>query len=111
MGGCKLFRNPETLEFIAFAPIYDSGTALCYNRNERQFNHYESKPFYADCNRQAALITSFDWFDKEKAICILEDIEDVFAESIANGFMTAERVRQLKQFAKTKYEYLCNLKG
>ena len=104
-----LIRNPETLEFVAFAPIYDSGTSLCYNRNERQFHHYESKPFYTDFNRQAALITSFDWIDKEKAGCICKDIEEVLSESVDNGFMTSERVRQLKQFVEMKYEYICEL--
>lgn len=106
-----LVRNPETLEFVSFAPIYDSGTSLCYNRNERQFNHYESKPFYTDYNRQASLITSFDWFDKAVAAGILNDIEEVLRESVDNGFMTADRVQQLKQFVNTKYEHICDLKG
>lgn len=104
-----LVRNPETLEFAAFAPIYDSGTSLCYNRNERQFNRYESKPFYTDYNRQASLITSFDWFDKAVAAGILNDIEEVLKESVDNGFMTADRVQQLKQFVNMKYEHICEL--
>ena len=95
-----LVRNPETLEFVSFAPIYDSGTSLCCNRNERQFSHYESKPFYTDYNRQASLITSFDWLDKAVAAGILNDIEEVLGESVDNGFMTADRVQQLKQFLK-----------
>lgn len=102
-----VLRNPETLEFIAFAPIYDSGTSLCYNRNERRFNHYESKPFYTDTNRQLALITSFDWFDKDTAYSIMGDIEEVLSESVDNGFMTVERVQHLKEFVDVKLRLIC----
>ena len=42
---------------------------------------------------------------------ILNDIEEVLRESVDNGFMTADRVQQLKQFVNTKYEHICDLKG
>ena len=103
-GNFGLIRNPETLEFIDFAPIYDSGTSLCYNRVERQFNRYETKPFYTNPNKQATLITSLDWLDKDNASQIFIDIEEVLAESVDNGFMTSERVKQLISFIETKLE-------
>ncbi|MCR5609170.1 MAG: HipA domain-containing protein [Lachnospiraceae bacterium] len=101
-----LLRDSDTLKFIGFAPIYDNGTSLCFNRNERRFNFYESKPFNTDCNKQAKLITSLEWFDKDKAACILKDIEDILSESVENGFITNERVKQLKNFVEQKLEDL-----
>ena len=38
-----VLRNPETLEITDFAPIYNSGTSLCYNRNKNQFVHIKYK--------------------------------------------------------------------
>ena len=37
--------------------------------------------------------------------------DSVLAESVDAGFITAERVRQLKQFVKLKYEYVCDRAG
>ncbi len=82
--GFGLLRDPDTLEFIGFAPIYDSGTSLCYNRNARQFDRYESKPFCTDCEKQLALVTSLEWFSPEKpeAEIILFGAEDIVTQSL-----------------------------
>ena len=104
-----LIRNAETLEFVGFAPIYDSGTSLCYNRNERQFNRYESKPFHKEFIKQAALIKNLDWLDADKAASIQDDIKEVLSASVDNGFMTKDRVSQLKDFIGTKVEYVLSL--
>lgn len=106
-----LIRNAETLEFVGFAPIYDSGTSLCYNRNERQFNRYESKPFHKEFIKQAALIKNLDWLDADKAASIQDDIKEVLSASVDNGFMTKDRVSQLKDFIGTKVEYVLSLKS
>lgn len=104
-----LLRNPDTLEFTGFAPIYDSGTSLCYNRNAMQFNRYESKPFYTDCEKQLSLVTSFAWFSGKKARKTIDRMGDRLAESVAHGFMTDERVKQLLSFAEQKLENVCRL--
>lgn len=104
-----LLRNPDTLAFTGFAPIYDSGTSLCYNRNAMQFNRYESKPFYADCEKQLALVTSLKWFSEKKAKQALDRIGDTLAESVEHGFMEEGRVKQLISFSKQKLESVCKL--
>ena len=104
-----LLRNPDTLEFIGFAPIYDSGTSLCYNRNAMQFERYESKPFYTDCEKQLTLVTSLAWFSPEKAETALRKMGDTLNESIAHGFTTDERVKQLCSFAEHKLENICEI--
>ena len=104
-----LLRNPDTLEFTGFAPIYDSGTSLCYNRNAMQFNRYESKPFYTDCEKQLSLVTSLAWFSGKKARKTIDKMSDILAESVAHGFMTDERVKQLLSFAERKLENVCRL--
>lgn len=104
-----LIRDPETLKFIKFAPIFDSGTSLCYNRNQRQFNNYTSKPFYEDYDRQIKLVTSFEWMDMNKASGVFKDIEQVLSASVTHGFISAERVQQLKSFVEMKLEYISNV--
>lgn len=104
-----LLRNPDTLEFVGFAPIYDSGTSLCYNRNAMQFEHYESKPFYTDYEKQLTLVTSFEWFSPEKAETALRKMGDTLNESIAHGFITDERVKQLCSFVGHKLENICEI--
>jgi hypothetical protein len=104
-----LLRNPDTLEFTGFAPVYDSGTSLCYNRNAMQFNRYESKPFYTDCEKQLSLVTSLAWFSGKKARKTIDKMSDILAESVAHGFMTDERVKQLLSFAERKLENVCRL--
>ena len=104
-----LLRNPDTLEFVGFAPLYDSGTSLCYNRNAMQFNHYESKPFYTDREKQLSLVTSLKWFSPKKAEKALGKIGDILSESVEHGFITDGRVKQLCSFAEQKLEDICKL--
>ena len=102
-----LLRDPDTLAFTGFAPIYDSGTSLCYNRNVMQFDHYESKPFFSDCEKQFSLVSSLKWFSADNAKQALGAITDTLAESVEHGFMSEERVQQLLSFAEQKLEYIC----
>lgn len=108
-GNFGLLRNPDTLEFTDFAPIYDSGSSLCYNRNAMQFNRYEFKPFYTDCDKQLALVTSLKWFSPEKAEAALRKMSDILNESVSHGFITDERVKQLSSFMEHKLERICDV--
>ena len=57
-----LLRDPETLEWLGAAPIYDSGTSLWYDTPTKAIPHsdVESKPFKRKHGEQLKLVSSFD---------------------------------------------------
>ncbi len=80
-----ILRNPDTLEFTGFAPIYDSGSSLGY-RTITPFIIIEGydltcKPFKEIYSEQIHLVHSFDWLDLSKLEGIEDLVRKVFAES------------------------------
>ena len=81
-GNFGLLRDPDTLEWIGFAPIFDNGTSLWYNKQTFQFsmNDIQCKPFKKTHGEQLELVSSFDWLDLSK----LDGIESVFSSFLYN---------------------------
>ena len=73
-------RNAETLEWIGFAPVYDSGTSLWYN-TQRVGSAVESKPFRKNHDEQLKLVQSLSWFDCDALKGIESDCAEIFARS------------------------------
>lgn len=77
-------RNPETLEWIGMAPIYDSGTSLGYDKDFMQISNggeYICKPFKNSHEKQIALVSSFQWLDTAK----LSGVYDIVSETLQRG--------------------------
>ena len=77
-----LLRNPDTLEWLGPAPIYDSGSCLGYDKLTAQIRsgrNITCKPFKKTHQDQLRLVTSFDWLDLSKLGGIEQDIREVFA--------------------------------
>ena len=77
-----LLRNPDTLEWLGPAPIYDSGSSLGYDKVTAQIRsgrNITCKPFKRSHQDQLRLVTSFDWLDLSKLQGIDRDIREVFA--------------------------------
>ena len=76
-----LLRNPDTLEWMGPAPIYDSGSSLGYDKVTAQIRsgrNITCKPFKKTHQDQLRLVTSFDWLDLSKLQGIDQDIWEVF---------------------------------
>ena len=76
-----LLRNPDTLEWLGPAPIYDSGSSLGYDKVTAQIRsgrNITCKPFKKTHQDQLRLVTSFDWLDLSKLQGIDRDIREVF---------------------------------
>lgn len=88
-----LLRDPETLEYVSFAPMYDNGTSLGYDTPTTLINrnrHINCKPFKTSFDEQLKLVTSFDWIDFDKLDDeMINEISDVFNRS--NGFVDEYR--------------------
>ena len=82
-----LLRNPETLEWLGAAPIYDSGTSLWYDTATASIANVDvlCKPFKKKHSEQLRLVSSFDWLD----ISRLDNIEDEIIEILSNDKASA----------------------
>lgn len=106
-----LIRNAETLEWIGAAPIFDSGSALGYDKLPSHILNEKSigcKPFKKSHKEQLKLVKSFEWinfdaiksFDNEirKVLSSAEEyVDDIRVDSIANAF--AKRYAYLYEMA------------
>lgn len=77
-----LLRNAETLEWIGFAPIYDSGSSLGYDKVASQIRSQADitcKPFKKSHADQIKLVSDFSWIDFDK----LSDVDEIIRETMA----------------------------
>lgn len=91
-----LLRNPDTLEWLGPAPIYDSGSSLGYDKVTAQIRsgrNITCKPFKRSHQDQLRLVTSFDWLDLSKLQGIDRDIREVFTG--AEEYVDRERVKAI----------------
>ena len=91
-----LLRDPDTLEWLGPAPIYDSGSSLGYDKLTPQIRSGRNiicKPFKRTHQDQLRLVTSFDWLDLSKLDGVDQDIREVFAG--AEEFIDKERVEAI----------------
>ena len=91
-----LLRNPDTLEWLGPAPIYDSGSSLGYDKLTPQIRsgrNISCKPFKKTHQDQLRMVTSFDWLDLSKLDDVDQDIREVFTG--AEEFIDKERVEAI----------------
>lgn len=91
-------RDPETLEWLGMAPIYDSGSSLGYDKLSGQIRASKGvvcKPFKNHHVEQLKLVSSFDWLEFDK----LADVEDLITETLATegagDYIDENRVRAI----------------
>ena len=79
-----LIRDANTLDWIAAAPIFDSGSSLGYDKLSNQIHFsrgIECKPFKKTHAEQLKLVTSFDWINFDKLYGVEEEIRQVFNQA------------------------------
>lgn len=103
-----LLRDPETLEWLGAAPIYDSGTSLWYDTPTKSIPHsdVESKPFKRKHGEQLKLVSSFDWLDISKLDGIEDDIMNIFADEKTDQYIDDERAKTIASQVRTHIDIL-----
>jgi hypothetical protein len=76
--GC--IRNADTLEWLGYAPVFDSGTSLWYNR-PNVGSRVESKPFRKTHEEQIKLVNDLSWFKLDAPEELAERLDGIFAAS------------------------------
>lgn len=102
-----LLRNPDTLEWLGPAPIYDSGSSLGYDKVTAQIRsgrNITCKPFKRSHQDQLRLVTSFDWLDLSKLQGIDRDIREVFTG--AEEYVDRDRVEAISDSVNQRIQML-----
>lgn len=90
-----LLRDAETLEWLGFAPIFDSGSSLGYDKVAAQIRAERDitcKPFKKHHAEQIKLVSSFDWIDFEKLTDVGSLITNVLSDERNGGFIDENRI-------------------
>ena len=90
-----LVRDAETLAWLGFAPIFDNGSSLGYdkvNAEIRSGRNIICKPFKRHHEEQLKLVTSFDWIDFAKLQDMRDIIYDVLSDPQAQDFIDERRI-------------------
>lgn len=109
-----ILRNAETLEWIGFAPIYDSGSSLGYNSLLSQIQterNIACKPFKRRRDEQIKLVTSFEWIDFSKLSDAGNIIREVFSDPRAKEIIGGNRKEAVVQMVERHIESLQTIAG
>ncbi len=104
-----LLRNAETLEWIGFAPIYDSGSSLGYDMLVSQIRAEKDipcKPFKKNQDEQLQLVSTFEWMDMEKLSDIEASIRDTFSDERAKEYIPENRISAIVESLGRRIEKL-----
>lgn len=104
-----VIRHAETLEWLGFAPIYDSGSSLGYDKMPTQMRSEKEvvcKPFKNHHSEQLKLISDFSWIDFDSLSDIGELITDVLSAEGAKDYMDENRIRTIAGAAQRRIEQL-----
>jgi len=77
-------RNAETLEWLGPAPVFDSGTAMYYDKLPRDIDAHRqapAKPFASSHDKQIKLAGQLDWIDPSALDGLPEQWEPILAQS------------------------------
>ena len=107
-----VIRNAETLEWLGFAPIYDSGSSLGYDKMPAQMHSEKEvvcKPFKNHHSEQLKLVSDFSWIDFGSLSDIGELITNVLSADGAKDYMDENRIRAIAGAAQRRIEQLSQL--
>ena len=93
-----VLRHAETLEWLRFAPIYDSGSSLGYDKMPRQMRLEKEilcKPFKKTHAEQIQLVSDFSWIDFEQLADVDDLIESTLTAEGAEEYMDEIRIQAI----------------
>jgi hypothetical protein len=80
-----VLRDADSLEWLGFAPIFDSGTSMWHNKFVSRINammDQPAKPFNTKHGSQIKHVTCFDWLDFTALRGISEEYSELLAQSV-----------------------------
>lgn len=107
-----IVRDATTLEWIAFAPVFDNGGSLwfdCATEDVGSVAGLECKPFKKGFEEQLGMVTSFDWLDPDGLDGIPSIVETIMTEE--NGWRYGARADAIVSALGPRAERLRMLAG
>lgn len=109
-----LLRNAETLEWRGFAPIYDSGSSLGYDKvtaHIRSGQDIICKPFKKHHAEQLKLVSSFDWIDFNRLADVEEMVAVILADEKIKDFVDEGRKSAISASVGKRIQILKDIAG
>lgn len=107
-----VLREAETLKWLGFAPIYDSGSSLGYDKIPVQIRSEKEvvcKPFKNHHAEQLKLVSDFSWIDFDRLKDVEGLIEHVLTAEGAEEYMDEIRIRAITGSVKRWIDSLSRL--
>ena len=107
-----VIRNAETLEWLGFAPIYDSGSSLGYDKTPGQIRSGKEvvcKPFKNHHAEQLKLVSDFSWINFDRLTAVKELITSVLTIDGAEEYMDDSRIRAIAETVNRRIQNLLQL--
>lgn len=104
-----LIRNAKNLEWMGFAPIFDSGSSLGYDKMSGEIRAERGivcKPFKRHHEEQLKLVTSYDWIPFENLVDVKEMICEVLSDEQAQEFMDERRIMAIADSVENRIQKL-----
>ena len=99
-------RNADTLEWVGFAPLFDSGASLWHNSLEIG-GQRKCQPFNQSHEEQLKLVSDLSWFDLDALRGIDQEIAEIFSRSpvideARRKAITAELIKRTETLGQRK---------
>ena len=107
-----VIRNAETLEWLGFAPIYDSGSSLGYDKTPGQIRSGKEvvcKPFKNHHSEQLKLVSDFSWIDFGRLTGVDELITKTLSADGAEEYMDDSRIQAIAETVNRRVQNLLQL--
>ncbi len=103
-----LLRNADTLEWIGTAPIFDSGTSLWYDTQEKfiPYADIKCKPFKKTHGEQLRLVSDFSVFDFSKLDGIENEIIEIITDGNSESFIDDSRAKIIAENVQHRIDNL-----
>ncbi|MCM1506062.1 MAG: HipA domain-containing protein, partial [Ruminococcus flavefaciens] len=103
-----LLRNADTLEWLGAAPVFDSGTSLWYDTQEKfiPYADIKCKPFKKTHDEQLRLVSDFSVFDFSKLDGIENEIIEILMYENYNHFIDENRAEIIAEAVRHRIDNL-----
>jgi hypothetical protein len=107
-------RNPNTLEWQGFAPLYDSGASLWYNKTIGAVGvDIRSEATGDMMSKQLNLVSDLSWLQKTALTpdVIIGDIRDILDLNVISGYVEKERNQKIAMELANRYDIVLTRAG
>lgn len=104
-----VLRNAETLQWLGFAPIYDSGSSLGYDKMPAQIRSGKEvicKPFKNHHEEQLRLVSDFSWIDFDRLTDVPDLITDILSADGADEYVGKDRISAISDSVARRIQKL-----